>query len=58
MCIYESYNKVLQSDNPKLINKFMDKYCRVDNENHCAKICGGCDYLGMLDDKLVELEGE
>jgi hypothetical protein len=49
MCIKANYNSVLESNDWNKINNFMD-----DCYN-CVKY-GSCDYLGYLDEKLIELE--
>lgn len=56
MCVKENYNTVLESNNFNTISSFMDLNCRQNTSTPCCKLCGGCDYLGMLDDKLKELE--
>ena len=57
MCRKEFYNEILESNNYKTISLFMDSFCECEN-NLCPFLKGGCDYKGMLDDKLVELEME
>lgn len=56
MCIKDNYNEILEATDWQKISDFMDANCRVDSKDSCPKICGGCDYLGWLDDRLVELE--
>ena len=55
MCIKENYNTVLNSNNYSTIDSFITGNCKVDTADHCCKLCGGCDYLGMLEDKIKYL---
>jgi hypothetical protein len=52
MYIKDNYNETLESKNYQEVSNFMDK-CE-----NCPKLAGGCDYLGWLDDRLEELDGE
>lgn len=50
MCIKDNYNEISESKNYQEVSTFMD------NCEGCPKLAGGCDYLGWLDDRLIELE--
>ncbi len=57
MCIYsEIFNRLLNYGTYQEISDFLDSHCKQDSPEHCPKICGGCDYLGMLDERLKLLD--
>ena len=59
MCIYsELFNKLIETGNIEEISNFMDTHCKVDSADGCPKLCGGCDYLGVLDDLLKYFDGQ
>lgn len=56
MCRCKNFNDILDFGTHQDICNFIDANCKTDKKDSCPFICGGCDYLGMLDDRLKELE--
>ena len=56
MCRCKNFNDILDFGTYQDICNFIDANCKTDKKDSCPFIWGGCDYLGMLDDRLKELE--